>query len=131
MTASFPGVKPETFPWEVKCKSAALGFGAACTLEGKASIGPIAESCLLAYDPERKAVHYMCVTSTGEVHDHEGQWVNDKMIEFAPYKALMMGQPVVETVRLTFPDARTYRTESIITTENGGKMTFVFTGQRK
>ncbi|MGH9762164.1 MAG: hypothetical protein ACREDR_22330, partial [Blastocatellia bacterium] len=31
MTASFPGVKPETFAWEVKCKSAALGFGAACT----------------------------------------------------------------------------------------------------
>jgi hypothetical protein len=131
MIASFPGVKPETFPWEMNCKSVALGSGASCTLEGKPSIGPIAESCLLAYDPERKAVHYMCVTSTGEVHDHQGQWVNDKTIEFAPYKALMMGQPIVETARLSFPDAKTLKTESIVTMETGGAMTFVFTGERK
>jgi hypothetical protein len=131
MTVSIPGIKPETFPWDVKCSSAALGFGAACALEGKASIGPIAESCLLAYDAERKEAHYMCVTSMGEVHDHQGQWVNDNTIEFVPYKAVMMGQPVVETVRLSFPDDRTLHTESIVTTPNGGAMTFTFTGERR
>ncbi|HYM00953.1 MAG TPA: hypothetical protein VEZ90_18490 [Blastocatellia bacterium] len=131
MTASFPGAKSESFPWEVKCSPAALGFGAACTLAGKASIGPIAESCLLAYDPERKEVHYMCVTSSGEVHDHQGQWIDDRTIELVAYKASMMADKVVETVRLSFPDAKTLQTKSIITTENGATMTFTFVGQRK
>jgi hypothetical protein len=30
-------------------------------MEGTASIGPMSQSCLLAYDPEGKAVHYMCI----------------------------------------------------------------------
>ena len=131
MTASIPGLKPETFPWEIKCKSAALGSGAACTLEGKASIGPIAESCLLGYDPSRKEVHYMCITSMGEIHDHQGRWANDTTIEFTPYKAFMLGQPIVETVRLSFPDSHTFHTESVVTTEDGRTMSFTFTGVRK
>jgi hypothetical protein len=45
------------------CRVVALGSGAACSMKGTASIGPIEEACALAYDPEGKAVHFMCVTS--------------------------------------------------------------------
>ena len=72
MTARIPGVPPETFGWTMDCKPISLGAGAACSNEGKASIGLLSESCLFAYDPDGKAVHYMCVTSMGEVHDRKG-----------------------------------------------------------
>jgi hypothetical protein len=61
MTAKLPGYPAETFDWRMNCKMVARGAGAACTNTGKASIGEMAESCLLAHDPEGKAVHYMCV----------------------------------------------------------------------
>src|SRR5215469_4605949 len=84
MTAKVGAAAPETFNWTMDCKPVAFGAGASCNNEGQASIGPLSESCLLAYDPEGKAVHYMCVTSMGEVHDHKGQWKNDRTIEFEP-----------------------------------------------
>jgi hypothetical protein len=74
MTAVVPGSGSETFPWMMECRSAALGSGAVCTSEGRASIGQMAQSCIIAYSPEEKMVHYMCVTSMGEIHDHKGQW---------------------------------------------------------
>src|SRR5262245_58414229 len=58
MTASLPRARPEQFPWEMTCNVVALGSGAACSMNGTASIGPI-EACLVAYDPEGKAVHFM------------------------------------------------------------------------
>ena len=87
MTARVPGEDSETFVWSVDCKPVALGAGAACTNGGKASIGLISETCLAAYDPVGRAVHYMCVTSMGEVHDHKGQWKDDKTVEFEPLQA--------------------------------------------
>src|SRR5262245_30669985 len=74
MTANVPGYPSATFDWTMDCKVVALGAGASCTNSGKASIGLMSESCLLAFDPDGRAVHYMCVTSMGEVHDHKGSW---------------------------------------------------------
>src|SRR6185503_12097559 len=71
MIAKVPGYAPATFDWVMECKAVALGVGVACTNGGKASIGELSESCLFAFDPDGKAVHYMCVTSMGEVHDHK------------------------------------------------------------
>ena len=103
MTARVPGAPAESFKWTMNCKSIALGAGASCTNSGKASIGSMSESCLLAYDPEGKSVHYMCVTSMGEVHDHKGRWRDQKTIEFEPLHAGMMGQPITELSPGIFP----------------------------
>lgn len=54
MTAQVPGAPVESFNWTMNCKAIAFGAGASCTNTGKASIGVMAESCLLAYDPEGK-----------------------------------------------------------------------------
>jgi hypothetical protein len=129
MTARVAGTV-ETFDWSMDCKSAAFGAGAACTNEGKASIGAMAESCLLAYDPEGKAVHYMCVTSMGEVHDHKGTWKDGKTIEFEPLRAGMMGQLVTETNRWFFPDASSISKTSVVTMPDGTSMSFEFNGKR-
>ena len=55
--------KTGAIPLGMTCRVVALGSGAACSMKGTASIGPIEEACVLAYDPEGKAVHFMCVTS--------------------------------------------------------------------
>jgi hypothetical protein len=106
MTANVPGF-PRIFDWRMNCQTVALGAGVSCTNTGTASIGSMAESCLLVFDPEGKAIHYMCVTSMGEVHDHKGKWVDHQTIEFEPLRAGMMGQPITETLRWYFPDSNT------------------------
>jgi hypothetical protein len=131
MTAKVAAFPPEEFDWTMSCRVVASGAGAACTNAGKASIGSMAESCLLAYDPEGKAVHYMCVTSMGEVHDHKGKWIDDKTIEFEPLRAGMMGQLVTETNRWYFPDATTIDKTSIVKLADGSTMSFEFKGKRQ
>ena len=131
MTAKVPGLAAETFDWAMDCKPVAQGAGASCTNFGTASIGSMAESCLLAYDPVGKAVHYMCVTSMGEVHDHKGQWKDAKTIEFEPLRGGMMGQLVTETNRWYFPDGNTIDKTSIVTLADGSSLNFEFIGKRR
>jgi len=120
----------ESFDWKMNCQMVAKGAGLSCTNTGKASIGSMAESCLLAYDPDGKSIHYMCVTSMGEVHDHRGRWADPKTIEFEPLRAGMMGQPIVETLKWRFVDADTIDKTSEVTLANGSVMKFEFMGKR-
>jgi len=131
MIAALPGLRPEPFPWEMVCNPAALGAGASCSMKGAASIGGIEEACLLAYDPDGKAIHFMCVTSMGEVHDHKGQWLSDRKIQFEPYPTSWEGKPATEDVTFNFPDASHIKTRSVITTQDGSEMIFEFHGSRK
>ena len=130
MTARVPGTPAESFNWTMDCRTVAQGAGASCTNTGKASIGYMSESCLLAFDPEGKTVHYMCVTSMGEVHDHKGTWKDAQTIEFEPLRAGMMGQLVTETNRWYFPDANTIDKTSVVTMADGSSMNFEFKGKR-
>lgn len=130
MTANVPGAPVESFDWKMNCQIVAKGAGLSCINTGKASIGSMAESCLLAYDPDGKSIHYMCVTSMGEVHDHRGRWVDPKTIEFEPLRAGMMGQPIVETLKWRFVDADTIDKTSEVTLANGSVMKFEFMGKR-
>jgi hypothetical protein len=131
MVANVPGYPSESFEWTMDCRVVARGAGVSCTNKGKASIGVMAESCLLAYDPEGKAVHYMCVTSMGEVHDHKGQWKDEKTIEFEPLRGGMMGQQVTETNKWYFPTPDTIDKTSEVKLPDGSAMSFEFKGQRQ
>jgi hypothetical protein len=131
MTAVLPGEEDEKFIWTVTCETAALGAGASCVQEGKASIGKLAESCLIAYDASSKSVHKMCVGSMGEVHDHKGYWKDKMTIEFEPLHGTMQGHPIVETVSMKFPDPRTMINTSVVVLSDGRKMSFEFTGKRE
>ena len=130
MTANVPGYPAETFDWKMICKPIAEGAGISCANSGKASIGVLSESCLLAFDPEGKAVHYMCVTSMGEVHDHKGKWTDLKTIKFEPLRAGMMGKPITETLEWHFPEANTIIKTSEIKLADGTSMHFEFRGGR-
>lgn len=131
MTAHVPRVPAETFDWSMNCQVVAQGAGLSCSNKGKASIGALSESCLLAFDPEGQAVHYMCVTSMGEVHDHKGKWSDDKTIDFEPLRASFMGQPITETLKWHFPDTGTIDKTSEIKLADGSTMKFEFRGKRQ
>jgi hypothetical protein len=126
MTAEVPGAPPEAFPWTMRCAPEALGAGVACTMKGIASIGRLAQACLVAFDPVGRLVHYMCVTSMGEVHDHKGQWVDSSRVEFEP----LQSGPMVETLLWRFPEASTIEMSSTVAT-GGVPMHFVFRGRRE
>jgi len=130
MTADVPGYPAASFDWTMDCKVVAQGAGASCSNSGTASIGSMAESCLLAFDPEGRAVHYMCVTSMGEVHDHKGFWQTNQSIKFEPLRAGMRGQTITETLSWNFPDARTIDKVSEVQLADGSVMRFEFKGQR-
>jgi hypothetical protein len=131
MVARVPGYPAESFEWTMTCQFVAQGAGASCTNTGKASIGSMSESCLLAFDPEGKSVHYMCVTSMGEVHDHKGKWKDEKTIQFEPLVGGMMGQQVTETNRWHFPTTDTIDKTSDIKLPDGSVMSFEFKGKRQ
>jgi hypothetical protein len=130
MTADISGSPPETFPWPMSCRSVALGMGAACTMEGKASIGPLAQTCLVAYAADTRALHLMCVTSMGEVHDHAGRWTDEKTVEFETLRGELLGQAMTETIRWRFPDATRFESESVVAMANGPTMRFRYTARR-
>lgn len=130
MTANVPGFPAETFDWKMNCQIVAQNAGLSCTNTGKASIGSMSESCLLAFDPEGKAIHYMCVTSMGEVHDHKGKWIDDRTIEFEPLRAGFNGQPITETLRWRFPDSDAINKTSEVRLPDGSVMKFEFNGKR-
>lgn len=131
LTAKVPGAPPANISWTMDCRPVALNAGALCTNGGSASFGEMAESCLLAFDPQGKAVHYMCVTSMGEVHDHKGRWTDPKTIDFEPLRAGMMGQEVTETLKWRFDDDRTIDKISEVTLPDGSVMHFQFKGVRQ
>jgi hypothetical protein len=121
MTARVPGYPPATFAWTMECKTVALGAGVACTNGGITSIG----------HPDGKAVHYMCVTSMGEVHDHKGHWKDGRVVEFEPLRAGMMGGQVTETLRWQFTDVNSLDKFSTVTMPDGSAMVFEFKGKRE
>jgi hypothetical protein len=131
MIATVPGAQPESFAWTMDCKPIAFGAGASCANQGTASIGPMSESCLFAFDPQGNAVHYMCVTSMGEVHDHKGRWKDAKTIEFEPLRGGLMGKPITETNHWSFSAPDTLVKTSIVTMADGTSMSFEFTGRRQ
>jgi len=130
MNANVPGSPPGSIDWTMDCKRVALNSGALCTNGGTAPFGELAESCLLAFDPESKAVHYMCVTSMGEVHDHKGRWTDTKTIEFEPLQAGMMGKQVIETLKWHFNEDGTLHKTSEVRLADGSMMQFDFKGKR-
>jgi hypothetical protein len=131
MTAKVSGFPAETFDWSMSCQVVAQGAGLLCSNKGTASIGSMTESCLLAFDPEGKAVHYMCVTSMGEVHDHKGKWIDAHTIKFEPLRAGMMGKPITETLEWRFPEERTIVKTSDVKLADGTSMYFEFNGTRQ
>ena len=77
-----PGQPPTRFAEKFDCKKASGGRGVMCIDTAKVpGLGALDFTHLVAYDPERKAVHWFAVGSTGEVHDHVCHWKDAKTLD--------------------------------------------------
>jgi hypothetical protein len=61
------------------CHKVARGRAASCTLAGRTPMGPMEGAMLVGYNALDKAVHFMAMTSDGEVHDHTCRWQGDAL----------------------------------------------------
>lgn len=104
-TVTTPDGKTDTFPLRMTCKKSAAGLAVACDLKGKSKLlGAWEGSSLTGYDMGRKEIHFMSMSSDGDVHDHACQWQGDDRITCTPLQqAGTDGKPMTED--LSFPVA--------------------------
>lgn len=119
----------EEFPWRVSCAPIARGAGLLCHSGGTGSIGPIAQSCLLAVAPGDEEVHLMCVSSIGEVHDHRGRYYGG-VIRFVPLRARIAGEIAEELVEYRIAPSGNMRTVSIVRRTGRPEMRFTLQARR-
>src|SRR4051812_25752152 len=70
-----PGMdKPANMKMTFNCKEAAGKTAVSCDSKAKSPMGPMDALFVIAYDPYSKAVHFIGVTNSNEVHDHVCKW---------------------------------------------------------
>ena len=123
-TMMAPGAKePVKFNEKMDCKRASGGRAASCVETAKVpGLGTMDFTHLVSYDPERKAVHWFAVGSTGEVHDHTCHWTDDKTLDCEPLKATMNGAPLTETMKMVFEGNKITITGTTTTKEGETKL---------
>jgi hypothetical protein len=89
------------------CKKVSAGRGVLCMESGKVpGMGAIEFTHLIAYDPERKQVHWYAVGSSGEVHDHSCVWKDASNLACDTLKATLGGLPITEEVSVAIEGKR-------------------------
>ncbi len=58
---------------------------------------------LWGFDQATGKMHMFSITSKGEAHDHEGQWLNDKTLELH-WKGYVEGEELEEKITVTWID---------------------------
>jgi len=127
-----PGMdKPAKFKMSFDCKKTALGRAVQCAASApKTAMGPWQGHFMVAYDEGGKAVHFMAVTSEGEVHDHGCQW-KDKTMTCDPLKyAVPDGGMASEDLNMAWEGKKVTFT-STASMPDGSKVLFTGSGMRK
>ena len=116
----------------IDCKRIALGKAVSCSMKGKFPGFPDEDDgILIGYDIGGKAVHFMAMTSGGEVHDHACQWKDEKTLDCGSlaYTAVD-GTPATEELVFTWTDAKTSTFKATITV-GAARVAFEGSGKRK
>ena len=117
---------PEKFPVALDCRSIAKGAGTSCDMSGTSSLGPWEATCLVGFDPVGSTgVHFMCVTTDGEVHDHRGRWTDATHLKFERLSwSGGPGGPGWEDLSCAWPTPRTMTWSSVMGMPDGTRVTF-------
>jgi hypothetical protein len=130
------GGTPAKAKMKMECKKIALGQAADCSYATKLPDGsPLEGEAMVAYDRERKEVHFMAMTSQGEVHDHRCRWKElggGDALSCEPLSASVAGQPLKEALDFGWTaGGKTMTFKSVSTMKDGKILTFEGTGKRK
>ena len=83
------------------CKSAALGAALSCLIAADISGARIEAATVIGYSPDDHLVRWMEISSTGEYHDHHGQWRGDRIV-FEPLTYTVGGAKMTESFAVSF-----------------------------
>jgi hypothetical protein len=111
--------QPVRFNVVIDCKRASLGAAVSCIIAAKVpGIGPIEAAAVIGYSPDEQRVRWMEISSTGEYHDHRGQW-NGDTIEFEPLAYTISGASATEYLSIRFPSSGRQMLKSVTETAEG------------
>jgi hypothetical protein len=99
-----PGMdKPFNGKMTFNCKEVAGKTAVSCESKQKTPMGPYDAQFVVSYDPYKKAVHFIGVTSMNEVHDHICTW-SGADLNCTPLKGGMGpgGDEITEDMKMTF-----------------------------
>jgi hypothetical protein len=110
---------PVHFNLTIACKPAALGAAVSCSFVGRLpGVGRVEAASVIGYSPDEQVVRWMEISSTGEYHDHRGQWKGD-VIEFEPLEYSVSGKKATEYLSIGFPSAGNLTLRSVTETGEG------------
>ena len=122
--------EPERFGLVIDCKRASLGAAVSCLIAGRLpGVGPVEAAAVIGYSPDEKRVRWMEISSTGEYHDHKGQW-NGDAIEFEPLQYSVAGKQATEYLSIRFPSPGQQMLRSVTETVEG-KSILEWSGRRR
>ena len=83
------------------CKPAALNAAVTCLIAAEISGTHVEAATVIGYSPDEHLVRWMEISSTGEYHDHHGQWAGNR-IRFEPLSYTAAGEHMTEYFALSF-----------------------------
>ena len=111
--------KPVRFRVTIDCKRASLGAAVRCVIAGRIpGAGKVEAAAVIGYSPDEQRVRWMEISSTGEYHDHKGQW-NGDTIEFEPLPYTVSGAAATEYLSIRFPSPSHQMLRSVTETAAG------------
>ena len=116
----------------IDCKKIALGNAVMCTMKGTLpGFPPEDNGVMVGYDMGGKVVHFMAMTTGGEMHDHKCQWKDEKTLSCDPLAYIAMdGSAATEDLSFSWSDPKTSSFKALITV-GSMKVTFEGAGKRK
>lgn len=100
--------KPVPLDLELTCATSASAWAVTCQARGVDPAGKLHEEThLWGYNAETQKVHFFCVTSDGDVHDHVGSFTAKGIA--VQYTGTMDGKPMVEALSFEPTDNATVR----------------------
>jgi hypothetical protein len=127
-TLAVGSAAPAKVRFAITCRRTALGRAAACSMAAKTPLGPMEGSMLVGYNELDKAVHFMSMTSDGEVHDHVCRW-KGSTLACDPLKGNLGAMSVTEDLSFQF-DGKKMTFESRSTLQDGTRIVFTGTGRK-
>jgi len=121
---------PAHFKVIFDCKRTSLGAAVVCTIAARIpGVGPIEAAAVIGYSPDEQRVRWMEISSTGEYHDHRGEW-NGDTIAFEPLAYTISGATATEYLSIRFPSPGHQDLRSVTETTEG-KSILEWAGPRK
>jgi len=95
--------EPSKVALTIDCRPTALGAAVVCDLRGNvAGSGSVEATAIVGYSPDEHVVRWMEISSSGEYHDHRGDWKGNSL-EFQPLSYTVLRKRYTEKFSLRFP----------------------------